>query len=60
MNNDFKVAHPHSGSFFTIPGGIEIYKCWLLRRRVPGVKLLEAKARIKHNKFNPHNYGVDA
>ena len=26
MNNDFKVAHPHSGSFFIIPGGIGIYQ----------------------------------
>ena len=43
MNNGFKVAHPHSGSFFTIPGGIGVYKCWLLRRGVPGVKPLEAK-----------------
>ena len=53
MNNDFKVAHPHSGSFFTIPGGIGIYKCWLLRRGVPGVKLLEAKERIKQQQTQP-------
>ena len=60
MNSDFKVAHPHSGSFFfTIPCGIGIYKCWLLRMGVPGVKLLEAKER-SNNKLNPHNYGVDA
>ena len=60
MNSDFKVAHPHSGSFFfTIPGGIGTYKCWLLRIGVPGVKLLEAKER-SNNKLNPHNYGVDA
>ena len=59
MNNDFTVVHPHSGSFFTIPGGIGIYKCSLLRIGVPGVKLLEAKER-SNNKLNPHNYGVDA
>ena len=41
MNNDFKVAHPHSGSFFTIPDGIGIYKCSLLRIGVPGVKRRE-------------------
>ena len=59
MNNDFKVAHPRSGSLFSIPGGIGIYKCLLLRRGVPGVKLLEAKEGT-NNKLNPHNYGVDA
>jgi len=59
MNNDFKVAPPHSGSFFTVPGRIGIYKCWLLRRGVPGVEPLGAKERT-NNKLNPHNYGVDA
>ena len=36
-----KVAHPHSGSFFTIPAGTGIYKCSLLRIGVPGVKRRE-------------------
>ena len=46
MNNDFKVAHPHSGSFFTIPGGIGIYKCSLLRIGVPGVKRREPTTNL--------------
>ena len=36
-----KVAHPLSGSFFTIPAGTGIYKCSLLRIGVPGVKRRE-------------------
>ena len=52
------MAHPHSGTSYTIPGQIGIWKCWFLRREeyqsTWRKSPLEARKRT-NNKLNAHN-----
>ena len=61
LNNDLEVAHPCSGSLFTIPGRIGIWNLKIImlsfeergKPEYPEKKLLGAKERTNH-KLNPH------
>ena len=61
LNSDLEVAHPCSGSSFTIPGRIGIWNLKIImlsfeergKPKYPEKKLLGAKERTNH-KLNPH------
>ena len=61
LNSDLEIAHPCSGTSFTIPGRIGIWNLKIImlsfeergKPEYPEKKLLGAKERTNH-KLNPH------
>ena len=52
INNNLEVAHPDSGTSYTIPGQIEIWKCWFLRREQRAKKVLSDSPGLVDSVFN--------